>query len=206
MLLKEILLDFNWHAGVSRLHNPMLMFTTLCYLFSAFICHQAGKTEKSHKHPKVSQRVSRFWKTVTILLVVFGMTELLDIQLFLTHVVRQISKAYGWYHQRAPFQKGVVWISIVMAFAAFVYISILFRRILWKKVPALFGIVFLCGFIAVRAVSYHQVDSFLNDQVGGIQLNWIFELIALFSICITALYNMKSPEIREEDSLFSSIP
>lgn len=198
MFFKEILLDFNWRNGVSHVTNPMLILTTLCYFVSAFICHQAGKIPvQRNSNPKIDQRVSRFWKTVTVLLIVFGITELLDIQLFLTHVARQISKACGWYQQRAPVQKQIIWSSIILAMGAFIYISVLLRRILWKKVPALFGIAFLCGFIAVRAVSYHHVDSFLNDNVAGIQLNWLFELIALLFISISAIFSLGQSRYRQ---------
>lgn len=188
MHVTDIILSFDWRFGLKNATNPLLWIVTVSYFMASFASYRARKSvEKYETHPKILERASRFWRTVTILLIVFGISEFLDMQLFLTHVARQISKACGWYHERHPFQKSIIWITVFLALTAFVLIMILFRKVLMQKILGLFGIAFLCCFVAVRAVSYHDVDAFLNTHFIGLPVGIFCELCAICCISISAV-------------------
>ena len=50
------------------------------------------------------------------------------------------------------------------------------RRSLRQRGPALVGLLFVLGFVVIRAASFHHVDAFLAARLGGIKWNWILEL------------------------------
>ena len=182
--MKEVLLSFDWSVSLVRM-NPVEWLTTLSYFLVAFLTWQAGKKWTSGE-TKICSRVVTFWKSVTIILVLLGISELFDIQLLITHVIRQMSKAAGWYHQRGEFQKQVILYLILASFIAFFSIVILFRKVLLEKILALVAIAFLCGYIAVRLVSYHDVDALLAHKFIGVQLYWLFELVSVSCIGFSA--------------------
>lgn len=184
--MKEILLSFDWGISLVRM-NPVEWLTTLSYFFVAFLTWQAGKKWTSVE-TKIYSRVVTFWKSVTVILIVLGISELFDIQLLITHIVRQMSKAAGWYHQRGGFQKQVILLLILASFSVFFCIAILFRKVLLEKILALTAIAFLCGYIAVRLVSYHDVDALLAQKFVGVQLYWLFELVSVSCIGFSASF------------------
>lgn len=183
----QIIEQYQWNLSLSYT-NPMFWVLGLSYFWAAYLSFKASKAyEVGNSKTKVTQRIILFWRTIAYLLLGLGIIELLDLQLLLTHTVRQFSKAAGWYHQRQPFQKQIIW-SIITLSSLFFFSGLIFiRRVLFQKLVALCGIAFLCGFIGVRAVSYHHVDSFLEAPVWNfVQMKWCIEFLAISCIGISA--------------------
>lgn len=174
------MLSLDWKLSVTNLN--LVEWLTICsYFLSAYLCTQAKNNWPSY-NSKIDQRVTTFWKCVSVILVVLALSEILDIQKLITHIARQFSKASGWYDRRGEYQQKIILLVITITFSAFIYFSILFRKIIRQKLPALVGIAFLCGYIAVRLVSFHDVDSLLNMKVIGVELNGLIELASVFCI------------------------
>ncbi len=60
---------------------------------------------------------------------------------------------------------------------------------------------FILGFVLIRASSFHNVDVLLSARLGGVKWNWIFELggiavvgLAAFRIAIARPPRLPRPE------------
>lgn len=115
------------------------------------------------------------------LLVALGMAALcvnkqLDLQSLLTAVGRVIAWHEGWFEQRRAYQKWIV-LGLLVVSGILGAWSVWRFNAFWRSHRLLAaGGFFLMTFIAVRAVSFHHVDVFLNSAVGGMRMNWILEL------------------------------
>jgi hypothetical protein len=67
----------------------------------------------------------------------------------------------------------------------------LYRRELKRLRMALIGVGFLVTFIVIRAASFHHVDRFLLSTIGGMRMNWIFELGGIAAIAWPAWRTIK---------------
>jgi hypothetical protein len=46
---------------------------------------------------------------------------------------------------------------------------------------------FILGFVVIRAASFHHVDAFLVARLGGVKWNWILELGGITFVALAAL-------------------
>jgi len=86
----------------------------------------------------------------------------------------------GWYDERRGFQTWVV--LAVAALAAAVVIAIVavsLRRKSPRTLAVFAPVATLLGFLAVRAVSLHQIDHLLYRRVAGVEVNLAVELTLL---------------------------
>ncbi len=45
---------------------------------------------------------------------------------------------------------------------------------------------FILGFVVIRAASFHHVDALLAARLGGVRWNWIFELSGISVVGLAA--------------------
>lgn len=186
-------LDFLDLGGPFLSMKWVLLF---CYLWTALLCQWMGERYKKSSE-KLSVRVVLFWKLAAALMLFLGITGFFNIQSFFTECIRQLSHAQGWYNERSQFQLQVIYACLVGMSFLFLSILYIFRKVIVEKFLALFGVAFLCGFVAIRAVSYHDVDSFLGQKWIGLDYSWIFEFAGIFCVAVTALWNVRLNKSRE---------
>jgi hypothetical protein len=120
-------------------------------------------------------RIRAFWALVAVLMLFLAVNKQLDLQSALTAAGRCIAKAQGWYNERRVVQvlfiEGLVG-AAVLALLGGLY---LLRRELAANVIALVGLVFVAGFVMVRAVGFHHVDALLGSNVLNMRMNWLLE-------------------------------
>lgn len=175
-------------CGIAISSTRWILF--LCYLFTARLCHWTSARWKLHPMD-LSSRIYLLWRFGAILMLFLGITGFLNLQNLFTQCARQLSQAQGWYDCRSHFQLSVIYCCGAISLCGFFSILFLFRKVIIEKFLALFGMAFLCGFVAIRAVSYHDVDSFLRQQWIGVDYGWIFEFAGIFCIAIAAIWNVK---------------
>lgn len=166
--------------------------TVSAYLFAALMCYWAAKLaiqagERSERH---------FWFAMAILLGLFAVNELLDLQTVLTAVARAHAKAHGWYGGRRAIQFYFV-ISLVVSAAALAAIAIwLTARLHASLRIALLGFGFIAVFILLRAASFHHVDKVLGSDSGSFNWGSVQEMIGILVIAVgAAIY------VREKQNL-----
>ena len=52
---------------------------------------------------------------------------------------------------------------------------------------------FILGFVVIRAASFHHVDAFLAARLGGIKWNWILELGGIAVVAAAAVRIVLAP-------------
>jgi hypothetical protein len=165
-----------WRPGIG---DPTVMgwVTVAAYLVAALGCGLAAWREPmpdGSRRPR--SRPSRFWLALTALMLALGINKQLDLQTLVTQIGRDVIRAWGLYSERRELQLAfILAVALVcsVALGAFLWAS---RRSLKLRWPAIVGMLFILGFVVIRAASFHNVDAFLAARLGGARWNWILEL------------------------------
>ena len=56
--------------------------------------------------------------------------------------------------------------------------------------------VFILGFVLIRALSFHHVNALLGSRLGGVKWNWIFELGGIAIVAVAAFRVVLAPPAR----------
>lgn len=136
---------------------------------------------------KTNGRLQFFWLASFAFLLVLGINKQLDLQSALTAAGRCIAQAQGWYEERRSFQFKFILAVIVTSLAGLALLGWLMREHIRKIWTALVGLILLCAFVTVRAAGFHHFDEFIGREVGGVRINWIFEIGGLLLVCLNAL-------------------
>ncbi|MGA0418420.1 MAG: hypothetical protein ACO3P9_00165 [Phycisphaerales bacterium] len=100
----------------------------------------------------------------------------LDLQSLLTQTARDLLEGADLYESRRTLQAifiGVFASGGVAVLGVMLWWS---RRRMAESGLALVGLATLLVFVAIRAASFHSIDSGLGQELAGMRLNWILEL------------------------------
>jgi hypothetical protein len=159
--------------------------TGVAYLVAAVGCGWAAWREPL---PDGTRRVgpSGFWLALACLMVALGINKQLDLQSLVTQIGRDVISARNLYGQRRSLQAGfIVAVALVCASSLAVFFWAA-RHAQHRRWPALVGILFIFGFVVIRASSFHHVDAFLAARLGGLKWNWILELSGISVVSVAA--------------------
>ena len=117
-----------------------------------------------------------FWLMLALLLAALTMNKQLDLQSALTAFARCLSKAQGWYENRKWVQTSFILGLLAGSIVFLVALGVMMRRHLRRTWCAVLGLVFLTGFVAIRAVGFHHFDILIKSDFAGIRINWLLEL------------------------------
>lgn len=132
-------------------------------------------------------RVRVFWVVLTLAMAFLAVNKQLDLQSLLTGLGRCVAQQQGWYGERRALQKEFIE-GLLVAIAAVLALALyLMRRHLRQNGLAIAGLVLVAGFVAIRAVSIHHVDSFLRGQFHAVRYNVLLENSGLVLIALNAL-------------------
>jgi hypothetical protein len=167
--------DGRWHAGIGD-PTPVGWVTVLAYGLAAVSCFRCAR----HLPAPV------FWWGITAALVFLGLNKQLDLQTWFTQMARDMAKRDGWYEQRRHYQVEFIAVMGGLFVAIAVAVALALRGHWRAYLKVWGGMALLLFFIVVRAASFHHVDSLLMSDLGGMKLNWVFELGALALIGVGA--------------------
>jgi hypothetical protein len=182
-----------WRPGIG---DPTVLgwVTVAAYLLAAVACGLAAWREPmpdGTRRPRAGP--SRFWVALAGLLLALGVNKQLDLQSLLTQIGRDTIRAWGLYSERRELQLGFI-LAVAMiccaALGAFFWAA---RRTLKRRWPAIAGILFILGFVTIRAASFHNVDIFLAARLGGMKWNWILELGGIAVVAAAAVRIILGP-------------
>lgn len=157
--------DGRWHPGIG---DPTLVgwITVVAYACTCFLCLGCARRLR----PPV------FWWAVTLALLCLCINKQLDLQTWFTEVGRDLAKQDGWYERRHDIQ-----LEFIAAMGA--VFSLLAALVAWalqgywrQYLRVWGGMALLMFFIVARAASFHHVDQWLMSDLGGLRMNWVFEL------------------------------
>jgi hypothetical protein len=182
-----------WRPGIG---DPTVLgwVTVVAYLLAALVCGAAARrepmldgTRRPRAHP------SRFWLVLAGLMLALGINKQLDLQSLVTQIGRDTVRDLGLYSERRGLQLGFIFaVSLVCvgALAGFLWAA---RGKLKRRWLALAGMCFIVGFVMIRAASFHHVDIFLGERLGGLRWNWILELGGIAVVATAAIRILLAP-------------
>ncbi|HLQ19712.1 MAG TPA: YgjV family protein [Tabrizicola sp.] len=158
-----------WGPGLGD-NDVMGWVTVLVYLASAVSSARAALALQNDR------RERRFWWIACAVLLFLALNKQLDLQSLLTMVGRCHASLAGWYEERRAVQRAFVLAVAGGGVVALVLLALLLRGILRRVWAALLGLGFVCGFVVIRAASFHHVDVLIGTSALGVKVNWLLEL------------------------------
>ena len=151
------------------------------YFWGAYSCSATAT------HLNVGSLEARAWAAIAVLLALISVSELLQLQPAITNFGRSIAIDEGWYWRRQGIQTAFTKIgaAVTVVFSLGLFLSV--RRTSLECAIALACTVMIVGYIFVRAVSLHQVDTLLLRATFGLQWNRIPEFVGSVLILLSSL-------------------
>lgn len=164
-----------WSPGIGD-PGPVGWLTVIAYLAAAGFSLSLGA-----KHERGALERA-FWTISGVGLLFLAINKQLDLQSFLTAAGRCAAQLQDWYESRRTVQ--IQFIIVLIAVSAIGGVGALWalRGTIRRTGISLLGLVWITGFVLVRAAGFHDVDRLIGFQMMGVRLNWVFELggIAVF--------------------------
>ena len=161
----------------STLRNPLwgAPLTTALFISMALLClvygWQSSQRTSIHRRP-----LQLFYYSQALLLVALGVDKQIGLLNWLTGYSRLVALRDGWYYTRRPFQLEIIVGFTIAGLLLLVMAGWYFRAILPIHWLPLLGAVGLLTYVAIRAVSFHDVDALLATRVWGIRRDWLYEV------------------------------
>lgn len=177
-----------WSPGLGD-NSAMGWVTVLVYLLAAILSVRAAKALRGPEAPLRRERA--FWGISGAVMLFLAINKQLDLQSLFTMIGRCNAHLMGWYDMRQTVQRDFILAVAVAGGLAVGLLALLLRGILGRVWPALLGIGFVCGFVLIRAASFHDVDGLIGSWAMGIKVNWLLELPGPMLVAITAALRRK---------------
>lgn len=172
--------DDGWYVGIG---DPTVLgwLTVVFYLVAMYLSF------KQFRQLKAIGGVSKFWLYLAVMLLLLSINKQLDLQTLLTQTLREHALANGWYAQRRFLQAFfILFLGLGMLLTLFSLRVLLAKS--WRQYKlAWVGVLLLCGFVLMRAASFHHFDLFIDKQLLGVRINVVLEIGALAIIIVAAL-------------------
>jgi hypothetical protein len=154
------------------------------HLTSASLCLIASKNERSGER--------RLWVALGCALLLLGLNKQLDLQSYVTHTMRELALAGGWYEQRRQAQALFLGALAVAGVLALIWILRQLRGASAGARLAAAGLTCLALFVFGRAASFHHLDEALGAGVGWLRLNAVAELTGSGMVAAGAVHAARS--------------
>lgn len=140
---------------------------------------------------------SRFWLTLSVLLVLLGINKFLYFENCITFGFSAIAHHYDWYEMRRTMQVEFIIIVLVILAGLLLGLFYLLSALEWALQSATMAFALLLLLVIVRTISLHQIDALIfPDILGiGVGVNWIIELGCNLWIGISAILYLRSHTI-----------
>jgi len=155
--------------------------TAALYFWGAYSCRATSI------HLEVGLLEPRAWTAIAVLLVLLGITELLQLQSALTNFGRSTAFEEGWYWHRQDIQAALTEIGAAITVVLGLGLLLYARRTSLECGIALACAAMIVGFIFVRAVSLHAIDAVLLRTTFGLHWSRIPELAGSVIILLSSL-------------------
>lgn len=173
-----------WSPGIGDPH-PMGWVTVAVYLAAAVASARAALRVGSASEDAGRERI--FWWVSAAVLAALAVNKQLDLQSLLTAVARCVAVEQGWYDMRRDVQLRFVEAVAAAGVLSLVVATIFFRKTFRRTGLAVIGLALVVSFVVVRAASFHHVDLLIDREIGGLRLNWLFEMSGPLLILLAAL-------------------
>ena len=175
-----------WTPGIG---DPNLVgwLTVALYLIAAGL----ACTVATQLQPQGIERRERlFWFFAAGLLLALGVNKQLDLQSLLTATGRCLAQAQGWYDARHDVQRTFILGLIALCALVILFAARTLRGTLRRTALPLIALIFVLGFVTIRAAGFHDMDALISHLVGPFRVNWLLEIPCPTLIILCALHRI----------------
>lgn len=161
----------------STLRNPLWIapITTGLFVGMALLC-VVYAWQSSRRTSAYRGVLQLFYYSQALLLLGLGLDKQLGLLSWLTSYSRLVAMRDGWYYTRRSFQLDLIIGATIAGVLLLGVACWCFRAILRLHWLPLVSAVGLLTYVAIRAVSLHDVDALLADRVWGVRWDWLCEV------------------------------
>ncbi len=172
--------------------------TVLVYLLAAVLCARvAQRAGRLFPEPVKLHRL--IWMALALGATLLGVNKQLDLQTWMTNVLRALAYAGGWYEQRDRLQTIFIVAFAAGALGLTVTLAWMLRRTWQRYWLLLLGMLLLARFIMVRAAGFYGVRlPELSRLTGGIRINSALELLGAACLAAAAIVNLRSTAVLQQ--------
>lgn len=186
MIDLSLFAQIKWRPTIG---DPTIMgwLTVAAYFLCAIVTLKLYFSAQDIFPNGVATKQKQFWLCLGVIMLFLGVNKQLDLQSLLTAIGRYFAHRDGWYAQRRIIQVGVIIGILFTLCTAMICFMIHFKPVLKTNWLAIVGLAFLLTFIAVRATSFHHMDTLINMRLCNMRMNWILELSGITGVAIPAI-------------------
>jgi len=146
--------------------------------------------------------VPGFWFAAAAIIALLAVSRQVDLASQIASTGRQVFRTEGWYPDRRPIQEATVF--AVLSGAAIVGaagVALMTARRYAQIVPGFVTLLGLGTFLAVRAISLHDIDGLLyRRSLWHVQVNALAELAAVVAVAFAASVAVRSTGRERDDA------
>jgi hypothetical protein len=134
----------------------------------------------------VSAGERRSWLAIAVVLLLFGLGKVFNLEEYLLDRIRFVAQRQHWYDWHKSIQ--LVWLLVLASITVACFLT-LPSRLRSNSVNGRVAIIAtgqLAASIAVRCASIHVVDEWVIFPIAGLRLGWWIEAMALIVIGVAA--------------------
>ncbi len=178
-----------WAIGIG---DPGVMGWLIVALYALTAVVALRVAVRGRFPPISARRERRFWVILGVILLALGLNKQLDLQSLLTTTARCMAELQGWYATRRAVQIWFIVTAVLAMLILFALMGFILRGTLRRSGLALTGLVFVLGFVAIRAAGFHHMDQLINVRLGTVRTNWLLEMIGPVLILIGSGINLRA--------------
>jgi len=190
-MAESITLSEIFNAWLARSGDACLssLINTLLYAVSIAAAAYHWKMLQRFKKPAAEQG---FWLLVIFILSIFGINKQLDFQVLLVEIGRPIAMKYGWYELRRFVQSVFAFALTGIAGLFAVMMIFLIRRHWRNNILALLGLLILCFYGIMEAISLSHVGCSLQlYEKWSFRLTDVIEMAGILLMLANTLIRRK---------------
>ena len=158
-----------WHAHFSRLGTADWIIVVAYFVTAGLAVRAAlGHSGPAEVFP---------WALTAASALILGVNKLLNTENWLLDSLRAHARAAGWYGHRRGYQAIVIALVAIVGVSVTMLVVRRIRDVTREGKLAVLTLGLLLVFVAIRAISLHQVDRLLNE--GGVHLRSVIEFIGI---------------------------
>lgn len=181
-----VIVNGNWKPGIG---DPTLIgwLITAAYLITFVLCGICAWRADRISPISRSRHYRIFWWSLAVIMLIMGINKQLDLQCLFIAVIKKMAVNQRWYSQRQIIQVWFIAGMVIFGLILLTWLGWKFRR-LWRQCGfALFGILLLITFIAIRVAPLNLIAEFRNWQPALGVINFVLELAGIGLVGISAL-------------------
>ena len=165
--------------------------TVAAYLIAAALCGIVSVRAEYIFRDAYARQHRLIWGLLSLVMLFLGINKELDLQTWFTNTIKELAWNGGWYDAGRAMQ-GVFIGGLALA-GLIVGVGMLwYMRHVWRHYWLLsLGVLFIARFVVVRAAGFYGVElPRLSELTGGVQINWLLEILGASVIAVAAGINL----------------